>query len=316
MRIIFIGTSSFGVPILRKLISLLENVVAVITQPDRPAGRGKRVKASPIKELASQFGLYLFQPENINADDAIEEIAGLKPDLIILVAYGQILSGKILSIPVYGCLNIHPSLLPKYKGPAPIHWTLIKGEEETGISFLFMNEKIDAGDIICQKKIKILPEENFEQLEERLAEESAEMLEQVLSMIKKGEYQLTPQPKEKCFYARKLTKSDCRIDWGRTGREIFNLTRGLTYLPGAYTEFKGRRIKITKVNLLEKSVAEHNLIQQKPGTIIKVEKEGIQVLTGDNTIIVIKRLVPSGAKEMDVLEFINGYHPQIGDEFN
>jgi methionyl-tRNA formyltransferase len=316
LRIIFIGTSSFGVSILRKLITLPENVVAVITQPDRPAGRGKKVQASPIKELASQLGLYLFQPENINVDNAIKEIARLKPDLIILVAYGQILSAKILNIPAYGCLNIHPSLLPKYKGPAPIHWTLIRGEEETGISFLFINEKIDAGDIIYQKKIKILPEENFEQLEKRLAEESAEMLVEVLPMIKKGEYQLTPQPKEKCFYARKLTKSDCRINWNQNGIEIFNLIRGLTYLPGAYTEFKGRRIKITRVDLLEKLEENYNLDQKKPGTIIKVEKEGIQVLTGDNTLIVIKRLVPSGAREMDALGFINGYHPQIGDAFN
>ena len=175
MRIIFIGTSSFGVPVLERLIDLKKNIVAGITQPDRSGGRGKKVLPSPIKIKAFQAGLLLFQPENINTDNAIQKIKRLQPDLIILVAYGQILSGKILKIPTLGCLNIHPSLLPKYKGPAPINWTLIKGEEETGITYLFMNEKIDAGDIILQKKITILPEENFEHLSSRLAAESANL---------------------------------------------------------------------------------------------------------------------------------------------
>jgi len=316
VRIIFTGTSSFGIPILKLLIALQKNIVAVVTQPDRPAGRGKRMLASPIKILASQSGLYLCQPEDINADSAVQEIAGLHPDLIILVAYGQILSSKILQLPTQGCLNIHPSLLPKYKGPAPINWVLIKGEQETGVTFLFMNERIDAGDIILQKRIKILPEENFEQLSIRLAIESANLLEEVLLTIERGEYERFPQPKEKYFYARKINKDDCRIDWHQKAIEIYNLVRGLTPLPGVYTEFKDKRIKISETSLLEKIKINNNLFQQKPGTIVKLNKNGIMVLAGDGNYIVIKKLIPAGSKEMDASGFINGYHVEIGDSFN
>jgi len=316
VRIIFTGTSSFGVPILKQLISLQKDIVAVVTPPDRPGGRGKRMLASPIKILASQSGLYLFQPEDINADSTIQKIARLHPDLIILVAYGQILSGKILKLPTQGCLNIHPSLLPKYKGPAPINWVLIKGEQETGVTFLFMNERIDAGDIILQKRIEILPEENFEQLSIRLAIESAILLEEVLLTIERGEYERFPQPKEKYFYARKINKDDCRIDWYQKAIEIYNLVRGLTPLPGAYTEFKDKRIKISETSLLEKIKINNNLFQQKPGTIVKLNKSGIMVLAGDGNFIVIKRLIPAGSKEMDASGFINGYHIEIGNSFN
>jgi len=316
VRIIFTGTSSFGIPILKLLIALQKNIVAVVTQPDRPAGRGKRMLASPIKILASQSGLYLCQPEDINADSAVQEIAGLYPDLIILVAYGQILSSKILQLPTQGCLNIHPSLLPKYKGPAPINWVLIKGEQETGVTFLFMNERIDAGDIILQKRIKILPEENFEQLSIRLAIESANLLEEVLLTIERGEYERFPQPKEKYFYARKINKDDCRIDWHQKAIEIYNLVRGLTPLPGVYTEFKDKRIKISETSLLVKIKINNNLSQQKPGTIVKLNKNGIMVLAGDGNYIVIKKLIPAGSKEMDASGFINGYHVEIGDSFN
>ncbi len=316
MRIIFIGTSSFGVPILEKLVVLKKNIVAVITQPDRPGGRGKGILSSPIKVLASQLGLNIRQPEDINADHTIQEINCLHPDLIVLVAYGQILSSKILQIPVQGCLNIHPSLLPKYKGPAPINWTLIRGERETGITILFMNEKIDAGDIVLQKRIRILPDENYDQLSSRLAIKSAKLLEEALVAIEKGEYQRFPQPKGKYFYARKINNNDCRIGWNRSAKEIYNLVRGLTSLPGAYTEFQGRRIKICAVSLLEKTALNINSSGQKPGTIVKASKNGIIVLTGDDNFIVIKRLLPAGSKEMDALGFINGYHIKAGDSFN
>lgn len=316
MRIIFIGTSSFGVPILERLISLKKNIVAVVTQPDKPGGRGKKVLSSPIKIKASQAGLFLFQPENINTDSAIQEIKRLQPDLIILVAYGQILSGKILEIPTLGCLNIHPSLLPKYKGPAPINWTLIKGEEETGITFLFMNEKIDAGDIILQKKISILPEENFEHLSLRLAAESANLLEEVLSSIESGEYKRFPQQKEKYFYARKICKDDCCIDWNQKAIDIINLVRGLACLPGSFTEFKGRRIKISEASMVKNSDKSVDYSSQKPGTIVELSRIAIMVLAGDRRLVVIKKLIPAGSKEMDASAFINGYHIKVGDTFN
>ncbi len=316
MKIIFIGTSSFGIPILKKLISLKKNIVMVITQPDRPGGRGKKMLSSPVKKLTLESNLQLFQPENINTDSSAEEIARIHPDLIILVAYGQILSGKILKIPTLGCLNIHPSLLPKYRGPAPINWTIIKGEKETGISFLFMDEKIDTGDIIFQNRMKILPGENFDQLSSRLAEESAGLLEKVLLSIEKSDYKKITQQKGKMFYARKINKDDCRIDWNQRAVDINNLIRGLTSLPGAYTEFNGRRVKITETSLPQKTKANINTNEQKAGTINGIFENGLEVITGDGDTIIIHKLVPAGSKEMDALAFSNGYHIKIGDIFN
>ncbi|HKK83789.1 MAG TPA: methionyl-tRNA formyltransferase [Atribacterota bacterium] len=315
MRIIYVGTSSFGIPVLRKLISLGEDVVAVITQPDRPAGRGKKMHPSPIKEVALEYGLQLFQPENINSESAIEKIRKFEPELIILIAYGQIISGEILKIPPRGCLNVHPSLLPYYKGSAPIQWTIIQGEQETGISFLFMNEKIDAGDIILQKKTEIVPDENYQELSERLSIKSAEIMADVLDKIKKGDYKKIPQPRGKYFYARKINKIDCKINWNNRGVDILNLVRGIAYTPCAYTEFKGKRIKITKVFLLEPAEENREISERKPGDIVSVSKEGIQVLAGDHTRIVIKRLILPGSKEMDVSQFINGYQIRVGDSF-
>ena len=316
MRIIFVGTSSFGIPVLKKIISLREDIVAIITQPDRPAGRGKRITASPIKEVALEHGLNIFQPDSINSEESIQKIKDYKPDLIVLIAYGQILSKDVLKIPINGCLNVHPSLLPHYKGSAPIQWTIIKGEKETGISFLFMNEKIDAGDIILQKKIKILPGENCQQLSTRLAEESAKMMPEVLDNIKKGNYKEIPQPEGRFFYARKIGKTDCRINWENNGADIINLIRGVAYMPCAYTEFKGKRIKITRALLFKNAGENYDIFQKKPGDIIEVKKEGILVLTGDNTYVQIKRLILPGSKEMDVAQFINGYCINVGDSFN
>ncbi len=316
MKIIFIGTSSFGVSILEKLISLKKDIVAVVTQPDRPGGRGKKLLSSPIKKLTANTGLNLFQPEDINSDSAAREIARLNPDLIILVAYGQILAGKILQLPTLGCLNIHPSLLPRYRGPAPINWVLIKGEKETGITFLFMNEKIDAGDIILQKRIDILPGDNYDKLSSRLASESANLLEEVLYSLEKGQYQRVSQQKSKYFYARKINKEDCRIDWNGKAIDIYNLVRGLTSFPGSFTEFKGKRIKISEVSLTEKLEPDSNYSSKKPGSIVKLSQTGIMVITGDGNLIALKRVIPSGSKEMDASGFINGYHINVGDSFD
>jgi methionyl-tRNA formyltransferase len=315
LRIIFVGTSAFGIPVLKKIILLGEQVIAVITQPDRPAGRGKKIKSSPIKEIAMEHDLPIFQPENINSEDSIRKIKRFAPDLIILIAYGQILSGEVLSIPTYGCLNVHPSLLPYYKGSAPIQWTIIRGEEETGISFLFMNEKIDAGDVVLQKKIKILPEENCQQLSKRLAEESAKMIPEVLNNVKKGNYNKIPQTQGKYFYARKINKLDCRINWNNKGIDIINLIRGVAYIPCACTEFKGKIIKITQASLIENADENQFISQKNPGDIVGVSKEGILVLTGDGTCVKIKQLILPGSKEMEVSQFINGYSISIGDSF-
>lgn len=315
MRIIFIGTSLFGIPVLKKLILSGEKIIAVVTQPDRPSGRGKRIQAPPIKEIALANNLALLQPENINDGHVIQKIKELKPDLMILVAYGQILSKEVLDIPTLGCLNIHPSLLPKYRGSAPIQWAIIRGETETGISFLFMNEKIDSGDIIAQKKVEILPEETFRELNQRLASKSAEMIEVILEKIKIGNFQKISQTQERYFYARKLNKMDCRIHWENDAVNIYNLIRGLSPVPGAYTEFKGKKIKIIKAALSKENGITRELDYGKPGYIVNVKKEGLFVLSGDYKQIIVQRLILSGSKEMDVSQFINGYHVNNSDYF-
>lgn len=316
MRIIFVGTSSFGIPVLKKIISLGEKVIAIITQPDRPAGRGKRLQISPIKEVALEYGLNLLQPEDINSEGSIETIKELSPDLIILIAYGQILSGKVLEIPNFGCLNVHPSLLPHYKGSAPIQWSIMRGEKETGISFLFMNEKIDSGDIILQKKVKILPGENYQELSKKLSLESAEMIAEIINNIKQGCCKKISQPTGKYFYARKIEKEDCQINWNNSGIEIINLIRGIAYSPCAFTEFNGKRIKITRASFKNINGVDMDLYQGRPGEILNVSKKGIQVLAGDNTSVLITRLIFPGSNEMDVSQFISGHNIEAGDMFS
>jgi len=315
LRIVFIGTSTFGIPVLRKLINLKENIVGVVTQPDRPCGRGKKIQPTPIKEIALKYAISVFQPEDINSQNSIKEIKKFDPELIILIAYGQILKGQVLDIPSRGCLNVHPSLLPKYKGSAPIQWAIIRGEQETGISFLFMNEKIDSGDIVLQKKVKIIPGENFQQLSQRLADESAEILPELLDNIKNGNIKKIAQPKGNYFYARKICKTDCKIDWLCSGADIINLIKGIAYLPCAFAVIKNKRIKITEAELIPKEETEEKKQIAVPGEIVSVSKKGLQVMTGDNSSVLIKRLIIPGRKEMDVAQFINGYQIEAGNKF-
>ncbi|MBN2395682.1 MAG: methionyl-tRNA formyltransferase [Candidatus Atribacteria bacterium] len=316
MKIIFIGTSSFGIPVLKKLLLLNEQIITVISQPDRPSGRGKIIQATPVKEIAIANGLKILQPENINDERIIQTIKELKPDLMILIAFGQILNKNILDIPTLGCINVHPSLLPKYRGPAPIQWAIIRGEKETGISILFLNEKIDSGDIILQKKVNIFPEENFQELHQRLSLESAEMIEMVLEKIKTGNYQKIIQSQEDQFYARKLTKIDCRVQWEKSSVDIYNLIRGLSPNPGAYTEFRERTIKIIKASLNKENVTDYSPRDGKPGSLVHASKDGLYALSGDYHQVIIQRLVVSGSKEMDASQFINGYRIKKGDFFN
>lgn len=313
LKIIFIGTAEFGVPVLEKLLDSKENIVEVITQPDRPQGRGRKILPTPIKKIALNRGIEIFQPKNINDEEFIRRIIKFNPDIILVVAYGQILSKDILDIPRIGSINIHASLLPKYRGAAPINWAIINGEKETGITFIFMNEKVDTGDIIYQRKITILPDETYGELKERLANLSGEVISEFLEEIKKGKIKRIPQDNRLVTYAKKMSKQDGEITWKDKGEKVYNLIRGTTPYPGAFTSYKGRKLKITRARFLEDYPYDFEASASIPGSVVKIEKDSLLISTGDKGIIKILKLIPAGSKEMMANQFVNGYKIKAGE---
>ncbi len=314
-KIIFMGTADFGVPLLEKLLDSRENIIAVISQPDRPQGRDRKTLPTPIKKITLNKGLKVFQPENINSEESIKRINEFKPDIILVVAYGQILSGRILNIPKIGCINIHGSLLPKYRGAAPINRAIINGEKETGITFMFMKEKVDTGEIIFQEKMDILPNETCGELYCRLSDLSVRSLPKLLEKIKNGKIERIPQNNELATLARKMKKEDGKIDWSDKGERVYNLIRGTIPYPGAFTYYKGRKLKITQARFLDDYQGETDTGSgsPKPGRVIKAEKDAILISTGDKGNIKILKLIPAGSKELTSEQFINGYQIKVGD---
>jgi len=313
LRIIFMGTADFGGQVLEKLTDSRENKIAVITQPDRPQGRGRKILPTPVKKIALDKGLEVFQPEKINDEESIKRIKEFNPDIILVVAYGQILSNPILNIPKIGCINIHGSLLPKYRGAAPINRAVINGEKETGITFMFMKEKVDAGDIIFQEKIDILPDETYGELYYRLSDLSARSLPKLLKKIKSGKIERISQDNKLVTFARKMNKEDGKIDWSDKGEKIYNLIRGTIPYPGAFTYYKGRKLKITRARFLNDYKVETDAISPKPGRMVRTEKDAILISTGDKGVIKILRLIPAGSKELTASEFVNGYKIKVGE---
>lgn len=312
-KIIFMGTADFGGPVLEKLADIKENQIMVITQPDRPQGRGRKILPTPIKKIALDKGLEVFQPENINDEESTKRIKEFNSDIILVVAYGQILSGHILNIPKMGCINIHGSLLPKYRGAAPINRAVINGEKETGITFMLMKEKVDSGEIIFQEKIDILPDETCGELYYRLSALSAESLPKLLEKIKSGKIERTLQDNKLVTFARKMNKEDGKIDWSDGGEKVYNLTRGTIPYPGAFTFYKGRKLKITRARFLDNYQDEAKKGSPKPGRVVRIEKDSIFISTGDKGIIKILRLIPAGSKELTAGQFVNGYQIKVGD---
>jgi len=312
-KIIFMGTADFGGPVLEKLADNKENKIAVITQPDRPQGRGRKILPTPIKKIALDKGLEVFQPESINDGESIKRMKEFNPDIILVVAYGQILSSHILNIPKIGCINIHGSLLPKYRGAAPINRAIINGEKETGTTFMFMKEKVDAGEIIFQEKIDILPDETCGELYYRLSALSARSLPKLLEKIKSGKIERIPQDNKLATFARKINKEDGKIDWSDRGEKVYNLIRGTIPFPGAFTYYKGRKLKVTQARFLNDYQDDANTGSPKSGRVVKTEKDGILISTGDKGMIKILRLIPAGSKELTAEQFVNGYQIKAGD---
>ena len=313
LKVIFMGTADFGGPVLEKLADNKENKIAVITQPDRPQGRGRKILPPPIKKIALNKGLEVFQPENINDEDSIKRIKEFNPDIILVVAYGQILSSHILNIPKISCINIHGSLLPKYRGAAPINRAIINGEKETGITFMFMKEKVDAGEIIFQEKIDILADETYGELYYRLSDLGAEALPKLLEKIESGKIERIPQDNKLATFARKMNKEDGKIDWSDKGERVYNLIRGTIPYPGAFTYYQDRKLKITRARFLDDYQDEADTDSPKPGRVAKTEKDAILISTGGKGIIKILKLIPAGSKELTANQFVNGYKIKVGE---
>lgn len=305
MKIIFFGSDIFGLPSLEKIKRKYE-ISCVITAPDKPKGRGLKLLPTPVKEWATMNGIDVYQPDKFD-ENFINKLKKIEPDLIILISYGKILPPPVLKIPKIAPINVHPSLLPKYRGPAPIEWALINGEEKTGISIIKMNERIDEGEIIIQKEVEILPYDNAFTLKNKLSQIAGDVLMEGIEIyIKEGK---TYPQKGEASYAPKLKKEDGLIKWEERAEKIYNLVRGLIIWPGTFTYINLNGIKkLLKIYKVE--IGEKEGIYGKPGEIIKIENEFIEIACGNGTIK-IKELQIEGKSKMNVSQFLCGYHKRI-----
>lgn len=303
LRIVFMGTPQFACPTLQMLIERGENVVAAVTQPDRPKGRGQQLQSPPVKELALKYGIPVIQPVKVRAAEAVEEIRNLDPELIIVVAFGQILPKALLDIPRFGCINIHASLLPRYRGAAPLNWCLINGEVETGITTIQMDVGLDTGDMLLKRATAIAPEDDASSLHDRLAALGAETMAETLDLLREGRLCPEKQDDSLSCYAPMLKKELGEINWNTTTAGIMNLVRGVTPWPGAYTKIDGRVVKIHKVSAASGSGT--------PGEILQAGKEGLETATADGSII-IEELQLEGKKRLKTAEFLAGCRLEPG----
>lgn len=319
MNVIFMGTPEFAVPSLSALAkSTHHNVVAVITQPDRPKGRSKIPCPSPVKIKAQEWGFEILQPVNVNDEPVITRLKRYAPDFIIVVAFGQLLSNQLINIPRFKCINIHSSLLPKYRGAAPINWAIIRGETVTGVTSMVMVLKMDAGDIIAQKSTSIFPNENAGELEKRLSFMGAELLLETLDLVATEKAHYKKQDEKEVTFAPKLKKEDGLILWSGKTQIIHNHIRGVSPTPGAYSFYnkdnspeKKKRIILLKTCVHEGHDKNKPIV---PGTIVETAKCGIHVATSDG-VICITRLQPEGKCAMDAQDFIRGYKTTSQDRF-
>ncbi len=296
MRIIFFGTPEFAVPSLNSLLKSYDEIVAVVTQPDKRAGRGRMIHQSPVKEVAMKSGIRVMQPENIKDSIFIDELSSLKPDIISVVVYDMILPPQILNLTPFGCINVHASLLPKYRGAAPIQWAIINGEKETGVTTILMDEGLDTGKILLQEKTVITEEDNSETLSERLSHIGASLLLKTIKGLVGG--LIKPIPQEGiATYAPPLKKEDGRVNWLKSAEEVFNLIRGLYPWPCAYCYLNNERIKIIRARILDGSGS--------PGRVERARKGELVIGTARGLISILE-LQPEGKKKMSVESFLHG----------
>jgi len=299
-RIIFMGTPDFSVPVLQQLINDGYEVVGVVTQPDKPKGRKKELTPPPVKIEAQKHGIPILQPTKIREKEQYEEVIALKPDLIVTAAFGQILPKKLLEAPKYGCINVHASLLPELRGGAPIHYAILQGKKKTGITIMYMIEKLDAGDILTQTEVPITEKDTVGTLHDKLSEAGAKLLSETIPLLLEGKIDPVKQDEEKATFAHNIKREQEKIDWLRTGEEIYNHIRGMNPWPVAYTTCNGHVWKIWWGEMVQTSK------KDAPGTIQALTGDGIVVATGDEIAIKIIELQPAGKKRMTVEQFLRG----------
>ncbi len=302
MRIVFMGTPDFASSALKGLVEAGNEVVLAVTQPDRPKGRGKETAMSAVKECALHYGIEVFQPEKVKEEEAVRKIRDASPDLIVVAAFGQILTKEILDIPRYGCINIHASLLPEYRGASPIQRSIEDGKKETGITIMQMDEGLDTGDILMQQSLAIAENETGGSLFDRLSGLGASLVCRVIPMIEKGEINPVKQDDEKASYVGMLKKDSGRIDFNKSAKELERLVRAMDPWPGTFTFFKGKNLKIWKTRV-EKG--EEDRAGTEPGTVISAGKNGIAVQCGSG-VLLIEELQLSGKKRMKTGDFLLG----------
>ena len=307
MRVVFMGTPDFAVPTLETLIKNHE-VVGVVTQPDKRKGRGKAMAFSPVKEKALEHDIPVYQPVKVREEEFVATLRGLNPEVIVVAAFGQILPESILNMPKYGCINVHASLLPKYRGAAPIQWSIIDGEKETGVTIMYMEKGLDTGDMIEKVVVPIDKKETGESLHDKLAAAGGPLLLDVLSKLEKGTAVRTPQKEEDSCYAKMLTKDLGKIDWKKDAAAIERLIRGLNSWPSAYTAFHDKTLKIWDADVEEENG------NAQPGTVVRVTSESIFVQTG-NGLLKLNEVQIQGKKRMPVKAFLLGHKIETGTIF-
>ena len=304
MRVVFMGTPDIAATCLKKLLSDGFDVVGVFTQPDRPKGRGMKMVYSPVKEVALAAGLPVYQPENFRTDEPVEQLKALQPDIVAVVAYGRILPQRVLDIPAKGCVNIHASLLPQYRGSAPYQWAVLDGLKETGVSAQHMVLQMDAGDVIDVAKTPIGENETAGELLDRLAVLGADLLSRTLTRFENGSVEAARQNEEEVTFAPMLDKNMCPIDWTKTAQQVHNHVRGLHPWPVATAELAGTKFKIHQTIVLEDAPV------AAPGTILGLTKTGLQVACGSGAVE-IRSLQAEGGKRMAAPDYFRG-HPLEG----
>ncbi|RKD34756.1 methionyl-tRNA formyltransferase [Thermohalobacter berrensis] len=293
------GTPDFAVPTLEKIYNEGYDIPLVITQPDRPKGRGKKLSSPPVKIKAKELGLDVYQPQNVNDKECITQLEKISPDVIVVIAYGQILKEDLLNLPKYGCVNVHASLLPKYRGAAPINWVIINGEKKTGITTMYMDKGLDSGDILLKEGIDIREDETAGELHDRLMYLGADVLVETLRKIENGTLERIPQDHDKATYAPMMDRKLGKIDWEKSAEKIKNLVRGTYPWPGAYTNYKGKKVKIIEVDAIDQ------FKEGEPGKVVKVSDEGIYVNAKEGCIV-IKRLQFPNKRKMTIRQYLLG----------
>ncbi|MBC1935321.1 methionyl-tRNA formyltransferase [Listeria grandensis] len=306
-KIIFMGTPAFSVPVLKEVAQAYE-VIAVVTQPDRAVGRKRVLTPPPVKEAAVTLGIPVYQPEKLRSSTELAELIGLDADLIVTAAYGQILPNELLDAPKHGCINVHASLLPAYRGGAPVHYAILDGKRETGVTIMYMVEKLDAGDMLARRSIPIRDEDNVGTMFEKLSEVGASLLMDTLPDLLAGKITPEPQDVTQVTFAPNIKREQEKIDWTRDGRAIFNQIRGLSPWPVAYTTLAGNPFKIWQARIEETDEA------TEAGRVVRTTKHDFAIATGDKTVILPEIVQPAGKQKMAVADYMAGAGQHLNSE--